>query len=151
MRLTGRTPAVSAVLVFALLLGTVFLVRREEYLLNRAVRLLCERIIQFEHLSMVRRETYKFTVHPRGYEVLLFQKDKGGWIVFDRHTYPSNIVSSAENLEIFLAGGGMEKCLVDGKALEENSFTILYFFHRKDPEKRKSMIFYERGGWRVLE
>ncbi|MBN1274092.1 MAG: hypothetical protein JXB26_17650 [Candidatus Aminicenantes bacterium] len=143
-------PVISTVLLI-LILATLFVFRKERYILNRAVRLFCERLIQFEHLSMVRQEKYRFDIQSGYYNIYLFEKEKGQWKIFDRFDLPSSVVFAASDLKILLSGGGVESCLVDGTALEPDSYVILTFRHQKKPGKRKSVIFYEKGNWRVLD
>jgi hypothetical protein len=128
----------------------MYLFNRDNYLLNKTVRLVSSRLIQFERLSYVRKEEYRFEFHEDNYFILNFNNRKKMWEIFAHHKYPHDIIPSIEDLEIVLSRGRIDHFKIKGKKINLKSYLILNFHRPKTPAKKKGIIFYKDGNRRVL-
>lgn len=148
--LSRKTAFISGLVLLFFLILFLFLANRNNYLLNKAVRLVSLRLSQFEKISLLRRQDCKFEFKQDCYLVSFFSHQKKAWEIFARHRYPNDIIPSPEGLEIFLVRGRITSFKLKGKHIDLKSYLILNFHHPKMPAKKKGIIFYREGEWRVL-
>ena len=135
-------------LIFSMLL--LFCFDRTDYFLNKTIRLVSLRLIQFERLSLVRKEDYKFNFHEDHYDISFFNNRTETWSLFASHRYPHDITPSIKDLKIVLTNGRISHFEIDGKEKKLKSFLILNFYGLKMPSKGKGIIFYKDGNWRAF-
>lgn len=128
-----------------------FLLLRESYFLNRAVRQVSLRLSQFGRLSFIRNENYRFQFHRDGYIISVLPADTGHWEVFVRHKYPDRIKASLEDLEVVLEKEEIVSFILGGRKITSKPFIILHFFPKGKESIKRGMIFYQKGYWRVLD
>lgn len=138
--------------LFLLVFSVLFLFRFDitNYFLNKTIRLVSLRLIQFERLSFIRNEDYKFKFYNDHYDISFFNNRTQKWILFASHQYPSHIMPSIKDLEIFLTRGRINHFNIEGKEINLKSYLILNFYLTKMPSKEKGIIFYKDGNWRVF-
>jgi hypothetical protein len=122
---------------------------RTNYFLNKTIRLVSLRLIQFERLSLVRKEDYKIKFYEDHYDISFFNNRTKTWRLFASHEYPHDITPSIKDLEIVLTNGRISHFKIEGKEKKLKSFLILDFYVLKKP-KAKGIIFYKDGNWRAL-
>ncbi len=135
-------------LVFSVLL--LFHFDRTNYFLNKTIRLVSLRLIQFERLSFIRKEDYKFNFYNDHYDISFFNNRTKTWHLFASHPYSRNITPSIKDLEIVLTRGRINHFNIEGKDINLKSYLILNFYLTKMPSKEKGIIFYKDGNWRVF-
>lgn len=128
----------------------LFLFNRNNYFLNKTVRLISLRFTQFERLSFIRREDYRIEFHKNNYLIFSFNNRTKIWEEFAKHNYPLDIISSIEECEFVLSRGKISSIKINGKKINLKSYLILNFYRPKTPSKTKGIIFYKDGNWRVL-
>ncbi|KPJ69592.1 hypothetical protein AMJ44_03275 [candidate division WOR-1 bacterium DG_54_3] len=136
-----------------LLISSVLLLscfNRTNYFLNKTIRLVSLRLIQFERLSIVRKEDYKFNFYEDHYDISFFNNRTKNWRLFASHTYPNDITPSIGDLEIILKNGRISHFEIEGEEKKLKSFLILNFFAHKISSKSKGIIFYKDGNWRAF-
>ena len=138
--------------LFLLVFSILFLFRfdKTNYFLNKSIRFVSLRLIQFEHLSFIRKEDYKFHFYNDRYDISFFNNRTKRWHLFASHTYSHNITPSIKDLEIVLTRGRINHFNIEGKDINLKSYMILNFYLTKMPSKEKGIIFYKDGNWRVF-
>lgn len=128
----------------------LFFFDRTNYFLNKTVRLVSLRLTQFERLSLIRKEDYKFKFAIDHYDIFSFHRRTNTWHLFARHRYPDNITPSIKDFEFVLTQGHVDHFRIQGKEIDLRSYLILNFNPSQETENGKGMIFYKDGNWRVL-
>ena len=136
------------ILLIGLILG--LWQKREDYFLNKCVRLVTTRMIQFERLSRIRREEYKFEFSEDHYLISHFSAKKQTWEPFARHAYPGGLAASPAYFEIHFTRGEIGRIKHQGQEVKLNQYLVLNFFHPKNLDKKKGIIFYADRSWRPL-
>jgi hypothetical protein len=124
--------------------------RRDDYFLNKCVRLVTTRMIQFERLSQIRKEDYLFEFNHDHYLILNFNPKKQAWEAFARHSYPGGLVASPQDFEIRFTQGGISSIKHKDKDIELRQYMVLNFFHPKNQDKKRGIVFYKDKSWRPL-
>lgn len=138
--------------LFLVVLSALLLLRfdRTNYILNKGIRFISLRLIQFEHLSFVRREDYKFRFLNDHYDISFFNNQTKRWHLFASHPYSHNITPAIKDLEIVLKRGRINRFFIEGQEKNVKSYLILNFYLSKKPSKDRGIIFYKDGNWKVI-
>ena len=138
--------------LFLVVLSAFLLLRfdKTNYILNKGIRFVSLRLIQFEHLSFVRREDYKFHFLNDHYDVSFFNNRTKRWHLFASHSYSHNIKPAITDLEIVLTRGKISRFFIEGQEEIVKSYLILNFYLTENPSKDRGIIFYKNGNWRVF-
>ena len=145
-----KTTIISSLFFIVLLVLLLFRFDSTNYILNKGIRFVSLRLIQFEHLSLVRGEDYKFHFFMDHYDISFFNTQTKRWHLFASHTYSHNITPSIKNLEIVLKRGRINHFLIEGQETNVKSYLILNFYQAEKPSKEMGLIFYKDGNWRVF-
>lgn len=150
----GFIKALSAFWIFSLIslllllaLGITFL--KENYLLNRAVREVALKLTQVEVLSRTTEFEYRAVFSEDHLQIDFFNKETQDWKNFMRHVYSSS-VSAHSGEEMFLFARGAFRQFLSKK--EDKGVPPRYVsvdFHFPGSGKKKSIIFFRKGDWRV--
>jgi hypothetical protein len=132
-----------------LLLATVYLLRLQEYRLNRTVRNVAMRLVQVETLSRTTRVDYRLVFWNNVCRVDVFDRSSNSWKPNSNTTYSKGVLSQPLGLEVvFSQGRFMEYRLGEGKGKSPKYLIIEFFVAGTD--KKRGIIFYQDGNWRVL-
>jgi hypothetical protein len=145
-----KTLILSCLPLIVLMVLFLFRFDRTSYILNKGIRYVSLRLIQFEHLSFVRREDYKFNFFSDHYDISFFNNRTKRWHSFASHPYSHNITPSIKDLEIVLTRGRINRFLIEGQETDVKSYLILNFHPTNKPSKDRGIIFYTDGNWRVF-
>lgn len=128
-----------------------FFLSKDRFFLNRTVRNVDLRLLQFQKLSAKRKEGFKFHFSSNSLLISNFHKDKEEWIPYLEYAFPGDITCDLENFEvIFIDGELTSLALGQGEKILQ-PYVILYFYPNERANPRKGIIFYEKAGdWRVL-
>jgi hypothetical protein len=149
--LRKETLAAGLLLALALLLGGAYAWRRDTYLLNKNVRLVCMSILRYGEFSLHRSLPYRIQFNRDSYRVLVFRRGlEQKWEEVKTVPYESSIEAATPGLTIELKNGELASYrLAEGRE-SLRSYLVLNFFHRHHPSRRKGVIFRESGEWRAL-
>lgn len=131
--------------VFVLL----WLVRYQDFQLNRTVRGIALRLIQIEVLSRTREVDYKVVFEPGGYSISVLDLESGNWRPYQAVKFPNRIRSRASEFEFFFSGGFFREYRRKGKQSRGPRYIIIDIY-LPDTNKKRSLIFYREGDWRIL-
>jgi len=141
---------ISSLILLLVAVLFLFFFDRTNYFLNKTVRLVSLRLIQFERLSFIRKEDYKFKFSVDHYDIFSFSHRTNTWHLFACHRYPDNITPSIKDFEFVLTRGNINHFRIHGKEIDLKSYLILNFYPSQETEKGKGVIFYKDGNWRAL-
>ncbi len=132
-----------------LLLATAYLLRLQEYRLNRTVRNVALRLVQVETLSRTTRVDYRLVFWNNVCRVDVFDRSSNRWKPYSDTAYCKGVLSQPVGLEvIFSQGRFKEYRLGEGKGRSPKYLIIEFFV--AGTEKKRGIIFYQDGNWRVL-
>ena len=140
--------SLSIILFLGLILG--LWQRRDDYFLNKCVRLITTRMIQFERLSQIRKEKYRFEFSADHYLISHFNPNSQAWEPFANHYYPGGLTATPTDVEIQFIQGKIGLIKHQGKETSLKSYMILNFFHPKNKDKTRGIIFLKDRSWRPL-
>ena len=137
--------------LFSMFVVVFFFLSKDRYFLNRTVRNVDLRLLQFQKLSDKRNESFKFHFTTDVLTISNFHRDKEEWNVYLEYTFPGNIASELENFEVIFHDGELTRLTLGGGEKILQPYVILYFFPKERVAPKKGIIFYEKvGDWRVL-
>jgi hypothetical protein len=150
-RVAGRALPAGFILLLIVFIAASFLLRKDTYLLNKNVRLVCLRIWKYEELSLHRASTYRIQFTRHDYRVsALAPGPNEAWREVSAFPYEGSIKAAAPGLTILLNDGALVSYQTDEEREKLRSSMILYFFHKDDPSRRRGIIFLRPGEWRAL-
>lgn len=133
-----------------LLMGSYFL-RQKAYALNRNVRLVSMRLLRYRELSLHRGCVYKIRFEKNGYRVFVFHRNRTGeWLLNEAHFYVDDIRVATPDFTVEFDTGRLDAYYIGEKKTKLRPFLTLYFFHEREPDRRKGIWFGETGIWRAL-
>jgi len=137
--------------LFSVFVVVFFFLSRERFFLNRVVRNVDLRLLQFLKLSDKRNESFKFHFSSGSLTISNFHRDKEVWNVYLEYAFPGDIISELENFEVIFHDGELTSLtLGHGKKILQ-PYVILFFYPKERMAPKKGIIFYEKvGDWRVL-
>lgn len=136
-------------LVF-LLSTTIFLLRQEEYRLNRTVRNVALRLVQVETLSRTTRVDYRLRFWNNVCKVERFDRSTGLWMPYVDTPYSRGIVSQPLGLQVIFSQGHFREYRLEGGPGKTPRYVIVEF-KVSGTDVKRGIIFYQDGSWRVLK
>jgi hypothetical protein len=121
----------------------------ENYLLNKTVRQISLRLVQIQRLSRTRQIDYKVVFCREHYFIDHFDKDEESWERYTKSKYHNGVLSELDGVELIFSKGRLKDYRLkeqDGKIFK---YVIINFYRPKSP-KKKAIIFYRTGDWKVL-
>lgn len=139
------------IVLFSVFVTVFFFLSRERFFLNRVVRNVDLRLLQFQKLSDKRNESFKFHFSSGSLTISNFKRDSEEWNVYLEYVFPGDINSELDDFEVIFHDGELiSLTLGHGKKILQSN-VILYFYPKERGAPKKGIIFYEKvGDWRVL-
>ncbi|NOR14932.1 MAG: hypothetical protein GQ544_04445 [Candidatus Aminicenantes bacterium] len=132
-----------------LLLATVYLLRLQEYRLNRTVRNVALRLVQVETLSRTTRVDYRLVFWNNICRVDVFDRNSNRWKPYADTAYCKGVLSQPVGLEVVFSQGRFKEYRLGEGRGKSPKYLIIEFFV-VGTEKKRGIIFYQDGNWRVL-
>jgi hypothetical protein len=143
--------AVCGLALFSMFVVVFFFLSRERFFLNRVVRNVDMRLLQFQKLSDKRNESFKFHFSSGSLTISNFHRNREEWNVYLEYTFPGDIVSELENFEVIFHDGELTSLTLGPGEKILQPYVILYFYPKERVSPKKGIIFYVTvGDWRVL-
>ncbi len=149
MRAKFKLRAPTAVVVVGLGLMLLGALRIKDYRLNRTVRNVALRLVQMETLSRTTRVDYRMVFWNNRCEVEYYDRDSNRWHPHAASAYHRGVVSDPAGLQIVFSGGRFKEYTLPGGRGRTPPYLILEFRIPGTPKKR-GVIFYSDGDWRIL-
>ncbi len=132
-----------------LVLATAYLLRLQDYRLNRTVRNVALRLVQVETLSRTTRVDYRLVFWNNICRVDVFDPSSNRWQPNADTIYGKGVLSQPLGLEVVFSQGRFKEFrLGEGKG-KLPKYLIVEFFVA-GTERKRGIIFYQDGNWRVL-
>jgi hypothetical protein len=135
------------ILIFAALLS--FIILRKDYLLNKTIREVALRMVQLEVLSRTRAVDYKVVFERGHYFIQVFDSDKKEWLPYLKASYRGRVLNRQSKFEFIFSRGSLREYRVRDKGRKLPRYVVVEFF-LPGSSKKKSLIFYKKGDWKVL-
>lgn len=136
-----------------LILSTTFLVlvllRYEDYRLNRTVRESVLNLMQISHLSLKTRAAYKVIFQDQQLRIDVFDRDLAKWKKYQAWPYKKGIICNSQGWEFIFSRGSFKEYRLSSWSGKVPKYIIVQF-QLESSSKRKGIIFYQDGHWRVL-
>ena len=127
----------------------IFFLRYQNFQLNRTVRNIALRLVQIEVLSRTTAVDYKVVFEFDGYSIKIFDREAETWNPYLAAKYPNRIRSRASEFEFVFSGGFFrEYRRREGEG--RGPKYIIIDIYLPGTTKKRSLIFYRDGDWRVL-
>ena len=133
----------------ALLLATGYLLRLQEYRLNRTVRNVALRLVQVETLSRTTRADYRLVFWNNTCRVDVFDLSSNRWQPHADTSYSRGVLSRPLGLEVVFSQGRFKEYR-QGEGKGKSPKYLIIEFYVAGTEKKRGIIFYQDGNWRVL-
>ncbi len=135
------------ILIFAVLLSFIFL--RKDYFLNKTVREVALRMVQLEVLSRTRAVDYKVVFELDHYLIQVFDSDKNEWLPYLKASYRGRVLNRQSKFEFIFSQGSLREYGLRDKGQKLPRYVVVEFYF-PGSSKKKSLIFYKKGDWKVL-
>jgi len=150
MQVTIKLRPFLGIALLALLLATVFFLRPQEYRLNRTVRNVALRLVQVETLSRTTRVDYRLVFWNNTCRVDVFDRGSNRWKPYADTAYSKGVLSQPVGLEVVFSQGRFKEYRLDEGKGKSPKYLIVDFLVA-GTEKKRGIIFYQNGNWRVLK
>jgi hypothetical protein len=107
------------------------------------------RLVQVEILSRTTAVDYKVEFSRDFYIVKVHNRSKAQWEVYKKDSYSSGISTEPLDIEFYFTRGrfrGYEFKNREGKVPK----SVIIYFQKQNSDKKKSIIFFRDGDWKVL-
>ncbi len=128
---------------------SLVLIRQEEYLLNRSVRETALRLLQISRLSRTTDTDYKMIFSKYRLEVYRYEKELKTWQRHLEIPYEKGVESDAPNWEFVFSEGRCTGYRSMKGARKVPKYTMVSF-HHESSSRKKEIIFFKDGSWKVL-
>jgi len=135
------------ILIFSVLLS--FIILRKDYLLNKTVREVALRMVQLEVISRTRAVNYKVIFERDHYYIQVFDLDKKEWLPYLKSGYRGRVLNRQSKFEFIFSQGSLREYRVRDKGRMLPRYVVVEFYF-PGSSKKKSLIFYKKGDWKVL-
>jgi hypothetical protein len=143
--------AIGLVLFFGFLIAGVYSLRKEPYELNKNVRLVWFRVLTYRELSLHRGCAYRIEFNRGHYRVfVLHHGPEEEWQEYTTFRYVDDIEVATPGFTVVFDVGHLVSYYVGEKGERLRPSLILYFFHQKNPARRRGIQFRQTGGWKAL-
>lgn len=143
-------PAALLLLVVALI-AFAYGLRRDNYLLNKNVRLVFLRIVKYKEYSLHRGLTYRLQFNRDDYRVTVREpRPNPSWREVAVFPYQDSIKPEDPGFFLTIHGGKLVSYQFEDKRRIVRPSVIFYFYSSKKPSLRRGIMFSESGEWRAL-
>jgi len=143
--------AIGLLLFFVLLIAGIYGLRKEPYELNKNVRLAWMRLLMYRELSLHRGCAYRIQFNTGQYRVFVLHRGpEEKWQEYTTFPYVDDIEVATPGFTVVFDLGNLVSYYLGEKEERLRPSLILYFFHQKNPDRRKGILFGQTGEWRAL-
>ncbi len=143
--------AVGLLLFLGFLIAGIYGLRKEPYQLNKNVRLVWMRILTYRELSLHRGCAYRIQFNKGDYRVsVLHHGPEEKWQDYTTFPCVDEIEVATPGFTVVFDVGNLVSYHVGEKTEKLRASLILYFFHQKNPARRRGIQFMQTGGWKAL-
>ena len=121
----------------------------EYYPLNKTLREISLRLVQIRRLSRTREIDYMVVFCKDHYFIDYFDKDEESWKSYIKLKYHNGVLSEWDGVELIFSKGRFKDYRVKEQEGKIFKYVIINFYCPKLP-KKKAIIFYRKGDWKVL-
>jgi hypothetical protein len=133
----------------SLIIG-LYLLRQENYALNKNVRLVGWRILNYEQISRHRKISYRMNFSDNRYTVWSRAAGSAGrWKEIASHPYENTLRPTLSGLEIVIENGAIISFLHEDSGSLLEFPLALGFFQPQNPARRKALLFQKDGSWKI--
>jgi hypothetical protein len=132
-----------------MLLGFLSVALRKDYLLNKTVRGIALRLTQVSLLSRTTAVDYKVVLKENHYIVDVFDKDSEDWRRYLTRSYHKGVTCQPKNAEFIFSRGMLREFKLPQMHRKVPKYIVINFYWVNTSRKR-GIIFYRKGDWRVL-
>lgn len=132
-----------------LLCAVLFFLNRQNYQLNRTARDISLRLEQVAVFSRTRAVEYRVIFYKEFYIITVFDQISGKFRKYMECKYRKGVIGESIGIELVFSGGKYQGYNQDNKRKKAPRYLVLNFF-LSGSGKRKGIIFYQKGDWRVL-
>jgi hypothetical protein len=138
-------------LLFFVLIALAYGPRKENYFLNKNVRLVFMRIVKYKEYSLHRGLTYRLQFNRDGYRVTVRSPGPNpSWREVAVFPYQDSIQPEDPGFILTIHRGKLVSYQYEDKRKILRSPVILSFHPRGKPSLRRGIMFGESGEWRAL-
>jgi len=137
------------IIILILAAVLVFLILRKEYPLNKTVREVALRMVQLEVVSRTRAVDYKVVFERDHYYIQVFDLDKKEWLPYLKYSYRGRVLNRQSKFEFIFSRGTLREYRARNKGRKLPRYVVVEFY-LPSSSKKKSLIFYKKGDWKVL-
>ncbi len=142
---------IGILLFFGFLIIGIYCLRKESYQLNKNVRLVWMRVLTYRELSLHRGCAYRIQFNKREYQVsVLHHGPEGKWRDYLSFPYVDDIEVATPGFTVVFDRGNLVSYYIGKKTGKLRASLTLYFFHYKNPDRRRGIQFMQTGGWKAL-
>lgn len=149
MRFKLKTTRIIWIIPTAIFFSVVIAFFGENYLLNKTVRQISLRLVQIRRLSRTRQIDYKIVFCREHYFIDYFDKDEESWERYIKSKYHNGVLSELDGVELIFSKGRFKDYRLKEQEGTIFKYVIINFYRPKSP-KKKAIIFYRTGDWKVL-
>jgi hypothetical protein len=147
-----RKAWIACLLFLLVVTGGLYFLRRENYFLNKNVRLVCMRIFEYQELSFHRRLRYRIEFLQDRYRIyVLIPLPEETWKEVKEIRYEDGVETNLPGFAFEIQKGR----IVSYQRREDWSSirrpVVLGFFASKNPQKQSGILFHRDGTWRGLK
>lgn len=135
------------ILVFAGFLS--FIILHKDYLLNKTTREVSLRMIQVGVFSRTRAVDFKVIFERDYYYIQVYDKDIKDWQHYLRCRYRGGVLNRQTSFDFIFSRGTFSEYHFKESKRKVPSYVVVEFYY-PDSGKKRSIIFYRKGDWRVL-
>lgn len=137
------------ILPFLILVVFLVLFLRKDYVLNRQIREIALKFVQLEVLSRTRGVDFKAIFLEDHYLIQVKDRSSGKWKDFSSAKFSGGILCRPHGIEFIFSRGAFREFKFVEKKQKTPRYVILDLY-LPEPSKKKGIIFYREGDWRVL-
>jgi len=135
------------ILIFVIFLACVIL--RKDYLLNKTAREVSLRMIQVGVFSRTRAVDFKVVFERDYYYIQVYDKDIKDWQHYLRCRYRGGALNRQTSFEFIFSKGTFSEYHFRDSKRKVPSYVVVELYSPESGKKR-SIIFYRKGDWRIL-
>jgi hypothetical protein len=132
------------------LITALYLLRQQDYGLNKNVRLVSWRILQHEQISRHRRISYRMIFSDNRYAVS--HRAAGSaeqWKAIASYPYENSLRPTLPGFEIVIENGAIVSCGQEGIGPPRLFPLLLGFSRPQEPARQKGILIQKDGSWKI--
>lgn len=149
MWFTKKTARIVLLLSIGILFSVAIVFYGKNYPLNKTVREVSLRLVQIRRLSMTRQIDYKVVFCREHYFIDYFDEDEKSWKRYIKSNYHNGVLSELDGVELIFVKGRFKDYRLKEQEGKIFKYVIISFYSQNSP-KKKAIIFYRTGDWKVL-